>query len=266
MSERGRGGFLRWCLTYILPPLALLALVVICWHLAVVLFGIKRYIVPLPLEVIQAGWRRREALLLATRLTGEAALAGFLLSFVSGFLVACIFSQSRVIERSVYPYAIFLQTVPIVAIAPLIVRWFGYGFQSVVVVALVISIFPVITNATAGLTSIDPHLRELFTLAGASRWQTLVKLRLPASVPHLVTGARVSAGLSVVGAIVGEIFAGGGMNAYGLGYLINQSTGQLRADELFAAVFSSAVLGMLIFGAVNLAGRLAMRRWRGTAG
>lgn len=266
MTELGVRGYLRWFLTYALPPLALLALVLIAWHLAVVLFEIKRYIVPSPLEVVHAGWRRREALLLATRLTGEASLAGFMLSFVSGFLVACLFSQSRVIERSVYPYAIFLQTVPIVAIAPLIVRWFGYGFQSVVVVALVISIFPVITNATAGLTSIDPHLRELFTLAGASRWQTLVKLRLPASVPHLVTGARVSAGLSVVGAIVGEIFAGGGMNAYGLGYLINQSTGQLRADELFAAVFSSAVLGMLIFGAVNLAGRLAMRRWRGTAG
>jgi NitT/TauT family transport system permease protein len=254
--------FVRWFVAYVLPPLALLAVMIALWHLAVVLFGVKRYIVPLPWEVAQAGWRRRDALLLATRLTGEASLAGFLLSFAIGFLVACLFSQSRVIERSVYPYAIFLQTVPIVAIAPLIVRWFGYGFGSVVVVALVISVFPVITNATAGLTSIDKHLLELFTLAGASRWQVLLKLRLPASVPHLVTGARISAGLSVVGAIVGEIFAGGGMNAYGLGYLINQSTGQLRADELFAAVFSSALLGMLIFGAVNLAGMLIMRRWR----
>jgi NitT/TauT family transport system permease protein len=236
----------------------------VAWHAAVVTLGIKRYIVPLPLEVLQAGWQRRDALLSAATMTGEAAAAGFALSLIAGFMVACLFSQSRVIERSIYPYAIFLQTVPIVAIAPLIVAWFGYGFRSVVVVAFIISLFPVITNATAGLTAIDGNLLELFELAGASRWQLLVKLRLPSSVPHLVTGARVSAGLSVVGAIVGEIFAGAGADRSGLGYLIQQTSGHLRTDELFAAVVISAVLGMVIFGTVSGIGQLALKWWRGT--
>lgn len=254
----------RWLLAFVAPPIALFVVVVFAWHVAVVTLGIKRYVVPLPLQVLQAGWQRHEALLSAAAMTGEAACAGFVLSLAAGFLVACLFSQSKVIERSIYPYAIFLQTVPIVAIAPLIVAWFGYGFGSVVVVSFIISIFPVITNATAGLTAIDGNLLELFELAGASRRQMLVKLRLPGSVPQLVTGARISAGLSVVGAIVGEIFAGAGADRSGLGYLIQQTSGHLRTDELFAAVVTSAVLGMVIFGTVSVVGRLVMRWWSGT--
>jgi NitT/TauT family transport system permease protein len=252
---------LRWLIEFAAPPIALFAVVVTAWHFAVVVLGIKRYIVPLPLEVLQAGWQRRDELLSAAVMTGEAAAAGFALSLAAGFTVACLFSQSRVIERSIYPYAIFLQTVPVVAIAPLIVAWFGYGFRSVVVVAFIISIFPVITNATAGLTAIDTNLLELFELAGANRWQLLVKLRLASSVPHLVTGARVSAGLSVVGAIVGEIFAGAGADRSGLGYLIQQTSGHLRTDELFAAVVTSAALGMVIFGSVSIVGRLVVKWW-----
>jgi NitT/TauT family transport system permease protein len=254
---------LRWLIEFAAPPLALFVVVIAVWHLAVVTLGIKRYVVPLPLEVLRAGWERRGAFFSAATMTGEAAAAGFFLSLVAGFVTACLFSQSRVVERSIYPYAIFLQTVPIVAIAPLIVAWFGYGFQSVVVVAFIISIFPVITNATAGLTAIDANLLELFELAGASRWQLLVKLRLPSSVPHVVTGARISAGLSVVGAIVGEIFAGAGAQRPGLGYLIQQTTGFQKTADLFAAVIVSAVLGMVIFGTVSGAGAAVTKWWRG---
>jgi NitT/TauT family transport system permease protein len=253
----------RWLIEFAAPPVVLFVVVIVVWHLAVVMLGIKRYVVPLPLEVFRAGWERRDVLLSAATMTGEAAAAGFLLSLMAGFTIACLFSQSRVIERSIYPYAIFLQTVPIVAIAPLIVTWFGYGFRSVVVVAFIISIFPVITNATAGLTAIDANLLELFELAGASRRQVLVKLRLPSSVPHVVTGARISAGLSVVGAIVGEIFAGAGAQRPGLGYLIQQTTGFQKTADLFAAVIVSAVLGMVIFGTVSAAGAAVLRWWRG---
>lgn len=254
---------LRWMLEFAAPPVVLLLAVVAVWHTAVIALGVKRYVVPLPSEVLQAGWRRSDALFSAASMTGEAAVAGFAVSLAAGFVVACLFAQSRVIERSIYPYAVFLQTVPIVAIAPLIVGWFGYGFQSVVVVAFIISIFPVITNATAGLTAIDRNLLELFELAGASRWQVLAKLRLPSSVPHLVTGARISAGLSVVGAIVGEMFAGAGASRPGLGYLIQQTSGHQRTDELFAAVLISAALGMVIFGSVSTLGRLVIAWWSG---
>jgi NitT/TauT family transport system permease protein len=253
----------RWLFEFAAPPVALFFIVIAAWHLAVVTLGIKRYVVPLPLEVFWAAWERRDGLLSAAAMTGQAAAAGFLLSLAAGFVIACLFSQSRIIERSIYPYAIFLQTVPIVAIAPLIVQWFGYGFRSVVVVAFIISIFPVITNATAGLTAIDANLLELFELGGASRWQSLVKLRLPSSVPHVVTGARISAGLSVVGAIVGEIFAGAGAQRPGLGYLIQQTTGFQKTADLFAAVIVSAALGMVIFGTVSAAGAVVLRWWRG---
>jgi NitT/TauT family transport system permease protein len=254
---------IRWFIEFAAPPLALFVVVLVGWHVAVVALGVKRYIVPLPLEVFLAGWQRREDLFGASLMTGEAAAAGFLASLVAGFAVACLFSQSRIAQRSIYPYAIFLQTVPIVAIAPLIVGWSGYGFRSVVVVAFIISIFPVITNATAGLTAIDANLLEMFALAGATRWQVLVKLRLPSSVPHLVTGARISAGLSVVGAIVGEMFAGAGADRPGLGYVIQQTSGHSRTDALFAAVLASAALGMVIFGAVSVVGGLTMKWWRG---
>lgn len=254
---------LRWFARFVLPPVALFALVVVVWDAATVLLGIKKYLLPRPGAVWLAAWQQRPVLWSAALLTGKAAAAGFVASFVAGLLLACACSQSRVIQRSLYPYAIFLQTVPIVGIAPLIVVWFGYGFTSVVVVAFIISLFPIITNATAGLTTIDRNLLELFELAGASRWQTLIKLRLPSSVPYLATGARISGGLAVVGAIVGEIFAGSGMEAVGLGYLINQSHGNMRTDQLFAAILTSTLLGIVIFGSVSFVSGLLLRRWHG---
>jgi len=263
MSRTGMSRLGRWFVRFALPPLALLVCVLVAWHVSVTLLGVKRYLVPRPSDVFWAGWNHRGALLSAALTTGKAAAAGFLLSFAAGLLTACIFSQSRAIQRSIYPYAIFLQTVPIVAIAPLIVTWFGYGLASVIVVAFIISLFPIITNATTGLTAIDKNLLELFELAGASRWQTLWKLRLPSSVPHLSTGAKISSGLSVVGAIVGEIFAGSEKDQFGLGYLINQSSGFLKTDYLFAAVLASAVLGILIFGSVSLLGGWVVARWHG---
>src|SRR5690606_1595146 len=159
------------------------------------------------------------------------------------------------IQRSFYPYAIFLQTVPIVAIAPLMIIWFGYGLQSVALVAFIISLFPIITNGTAGLTDIEPPLLDLFEMNNASRWRTLWKLRLPNAVPYLMNGTRISSGLSVIGAIIGEFFSSFGKNEYGLGYIIYSSTGRMNTDYLFAAIMVSALLGLLIFGCVSLAGR-----------
>jgi NitT/TauT family transport system permease protein len=153
--------------------------------------------------------------------------------------------------------------VPIIAVAPLIVIWLDYGFRSVVMVAFIISLFPIITNATAGLTAIDRNLFELFELSGASRWQLLWKLRFPSSVPHLIVGAKTSAGLAVVGAIVGEIFAGAAMEHDGLGNLINQANNKLNIDFMFAAVFTSTCLGIVIFATLSLAGAWVMARWQG---
>ena len=164
-------------------------------------------------------------------------------------------------RRCGYPYAIFLQTVPIVAIAPLVIAVCGQNLRSVVLVSTIISLFPIITNVTTGLLSVDPRLAELFAVYQASRWQQLCKLQIPTAIPHLVTGAKVSSGLAMVGAIVGEFFAGYGQERYGLGFLIQANSDTLRTDRLMAAVFASAVLGVAMFTLVNLLARWLLKRW-----
>ncbi len=254
--------WLRRSLEFVLPPLVLFALVMTAWDRAVVYWNIKPFLLPRPLDVWREAVRHSPELLAAMKNTAAGALCGFALSLVVGVLVAIVFAQSRVIQRSMYPYAIFLQTVPIVAIAPIVIIWFGPGFKSVVVVSFIISLFPIITNTTAGLTSIDPQLLELFEIHNASWLQRLLKLRLPSAVPNLVTGAKISCGLSVIGAIVGEVFAGYGTNAYGLGYLIQLTSGKLETAYAFAAMIASTLLGLAIFSLAALAGRTILARWQ----
>lgn len=244
------------------PPIALFAVVVLLWELLCVALDLPPYLVPSPIAVARAGIEHADTIAWSTLLTAAGALAGLGASLVLGSLVALAFANSRWIARAFYPYAIFLQTVPVVAIAPLIVIWFGTGFASVALVALIVSLFPVISAATTGLTRVDPQLLDLFTFYGASRWQIMLKLRLPGSIPHVVSGARIASGLAVIGAIVGEFFAGYGADEYGLGYLIIVTSGQLRTDYLFAAILASTLLGLATFGAVSLIGAAVLRRWR----
>jgi len=255
---------LHWLGRVVLPPAVFFALVIIGWQAATTLWEIPVYLVPGPERVWEAAQEHSEELLAAMQLTGAAAVSGFGLGLAGGTTLGLIFSQSRVIERSIYPYAIFLQTVPIVAIAPVIILWFGNGFRGVVAVSFILSLFPILTNATTGLTSIDANLLELFEIHNASRWQTLVKLRLPNAVPYLVSGAKIACGLSVIGAIVGEISAGFGSQSFGLGYLISMATGKLDTAYAFAAVFGSTLLSIAIFAAVSSIGAVIMARWRMT--
>jgi NitT/TauT family transport system permease protein len=252
----------RFPLAGVIGPIVVLLLAIAIWE-AVTYFGrVPRYLLPGPSAVLAATLANWSKLLFATFVTAAGALCGFAASVVIGTLIGLAFSQSPAVRRSFFPYAIFLQTVPIVAIAPLITLWSGTGFRSVVLVSFVVSAFPVVTNATAGLTSIDPDLLDLFRLHGASRWQTLFKLRLPNSVPSIVTGARTSSGLAVIGTIVGEFFVGYDPSEwFGLGYLIQQSSDQLKTDLLMSAVLASTLLGLLVFAAVNIAGRTILSRW-----
>lgn len=252
---------LLWLSRFVLPPLALFVIVALAWDTAITGLGVKKYILPRPWEVCKAAWAGRLELARSATLTSEAAMLGFVASFLVGSAIAFVFSQSKLIQRAAYPYAVFLQTAPIVGIAPLIVLWFGYGFLSIVVVAFILSLFPIVTCATTGLTTIDRRLLELFEFHNASRWKTLIKLRLPSSVPYLVTGARTSAGLSVVGAIVGEIYAGAGIEQGGLGSLITRATSMNFTDRAFAAILTSTLVGLAIFGAVSVLGGWLARRW-----
>lgn len=246
-----------------LPPLLSFAGFVLLWHGAVAIFDIKPFLLPGPLQVAAAIRAHFAALLNAAWLTALGALCGFLLSFGAGFLIALLFSQSRLVSRSLYPYAIFLQTVPIVAIAPLIILWIGHGFYGVVAVSFIIALFPIIANTTAGLTRVEPNLLDLFAMYNASRWQVIRKLRIPSAVPSMLTGARISSGLSVIGAIVGEFFAGYGTEDFGLGYLIILTNGQAKTDYLFACILFCTLLGLAIFSSINTLSNLLLARWGG---
>ncbi len=243
------------------PPLGLFIVVLIVWQLTTSLFHVPTYLFPSPWMVFQAAQEKRQDLLQALWITGSAASLGFLSSLCAGFVISLAFSQSPLIRRSCYPYAIFLQTVPIVAIAPLIINWFGFGFRSVVIVSFMIGLFPIITNTTTGMLAVDRRFLELFEIYNASRWHLLWKLRVPNCVPFLVAGAKTSSGLSVIGAIVGEFFVGFGSDSHGLGYYIMLSSGQLKTDVLFAAVLTCTLLGLSVFVLINLVSQLVLQRW-----
>lgn len=233
----------------------------IAWA-AVVHWGrIEPFLVPSPWAVLKALAEDRQILLVACLLTGQAAVAGLALSILVGTIIGLVFTQVPVLRRALFPYAIFLQTVPIVAIAPLIVLWMGYGIVSVIVVAFILSLFPIITNVTAGMTSVPASYDELFRLNRATFWQRFTKLQFPYAIPHLMTGIKVSGGLAVIGSIVGEFFVGYAGQDPGLGFLIRQSSEMVRTDRLFAVVLLATLLGVCIFATVCLLSDVVLRRW-----
>ena len=255
----------RALLDQLWPPLAALVLLLGLWEGTTRALAVPVWLLPPPSAIAIAGVREAGTLWSAMLTTGGAALIGFALSAVLGVLVAILLASSRLLERALYPYTLLLQTVPIVAIAPLLVLWFGPGLRAVSVSSFIVSLFPVITNTLTGLRSVEPALRDLFRLYGARRLATLWKLELPAALPQLFTGLRVASGLAVIGAIVGEFVAGFSEDAAGLGILVLTSYRQLRTDLLFAAVLVASVLGLALFGVVNLTGWRLLRRWHPSA-
>jgi len=247
------------------PPIVAAIVGIALWHAAVVATGAPPYLLPAPAAVAHEAVAHAGELATATWRTGVAAVVALALGIVAGLAVAFVFAQSRALARALYPYAIFLQTVPIVAIAPLVIIWSGPGFRSVVLIAFLVAVFPVVTSATTGLTSIDRDLRDLFRIHRASRWQTFWKLRLPHALPELVTGAQIAGGLAVIGAIVGEVFAGYGATAHGLGYLIVVTAAQLKTAYLFAAVLACTGLGLVVFGGLGWLRDRVTARWRDVA-
>lgn len=241
----------------VLPPVIALVAVAALAEGAIRAFGVSPLVLPAPSAVASAAFERAPILLPALWTTARSVLVGLALSTIVGVGAAIALASTRWVERAFYPYAIFFQTVPIVAIAPLLVIWFGYGPPAVVAAAFIVSLFPVIANTLAGLQSVDPDLRDLFRLYGASRLATLRKLAFPWALPNILTGVRIAAGLAVIGAIVGEFVGGGGLGLVVLGAMREQ-----RTDLVFAAVLYASALGLALFAAVDLACRVTLRRWQ----
>lgn len=244
-----------------LLPVVVFLLVLVTWEVLVRWLEIHKVILPPPSDVLSEMVRERWTLLRGAWITLQSAAAGLLCSALVGSLVAMIFSQSSWLRLSFYPYVIFLQTVPIVAIAPLLILWFGNEFRTVVLVSCIISIFPIISNVTSGLLSINENLRDLFRMQSASRWQTLIKLRIPAAIPQLILGLRVSSGLAVIGAIVGEFFVGDRGAYEGLGTIITARQGNLKTASMIGAVIACTLLGLALLFCVQLLNRWILRRW-----
>jgi len=209
-------------------------------------------------KALVADWSTLAGSLLVTvRITLEALAA----AVVVGGLLAILFSLSRWIEQSLFPYAIILQVTPIVAIAPLIIIWVSDTRVALVLCATIVALFPIVSNTTLGLRSVDPGLLDLFRLHRATRWQTLVRLRVPSALPYFFAGLRVSAGLALIGAVVAEFVAGTGGTVSGLAYQILLSGLQLNIPRLFAALFLIALTGIVLSMLAALAAWISLRRW-----
>jgi NitT/TauT family transport system permease protein len=252
-----RTGILR----QILPPLVVLIAMAAATEAWVRVFHVRMFLFPRPSAVLRFMAAHPADLLVSLWTTAKAALIGFFASAVIGVLAAIALSGSSLVRRAFYPYTVFFQTVPIVAIAPLLVIWFDAGLTSVAVSAFIVSLFPVIANTLAGLLSTDPALEDLFRLYGASAWARLWKLKLPAATPNILTGLRVAAGLAVIGTVVGEFLVGVFGAGQGLGVRIVSAKKMGRTDELFAAVLIASLLGLALLAGINLAGRLLLRNW-----
>lgn len=212
---------------------------------------IPKYLLPAPSQVVSVLIEDPQSFIAAFFETAKASVFGLLLSVLVGLFIALVLSFSRLARLMLYPYAVFFQTVPIIAIAPLLVIWLGYGLPTVIASSFIVSVFPVIASSVTGLLGTEPLLIDLFKLMDATRFQILFKLRLPAALPQIFSGFRIAAGLSVIGAIVGEFIAGSG-----LGGLVDASRNQQRVDRVFAAVLLAAVLGILFFAALALMTRM----------
>src|SRR5271154_4556859 len=208
--------------------LAVFAALLVIWQLVLWIFKVPPYMLPSPWAVARAVVARFPSLLNSLAITAAESAGGLLASVIVGVLVALFFAQSRWVRRMLYPYTILLQTVPIIAVAPLILMWVGPGTLSVTIVAFIICLAPIIANTTQGLISVEPNLIHLFLMHNASRLQILTRLRLPHAVPSLFVGIRIAAGISVIGAITGELFAGSSrVGEGGLGYSIVYASAQL---------------------------------------
>jgi NitT/TauT family transport system permease protein len=246
--------------------LAVFVALVVAWQLVLWVFHVPRYMLPSPWAVARVVGQRFPSLLTSTAITAEESLGGLIASILVGVIVALIFAQSRWVRKMLYPYTILLQTVPIVAIAPLILMWVGPGIGAVALIAFIISLAPIIANTTQGLISVDENLVHLFLMHNASSVQKLFRLRLPHAVPSLFVGIRIASGISVIGAITGELYAGSSqVGVGGLGYSILYASSQLETDYLFALVFAATVLGFSFFFVVMFLEWYFLHRWHESA-
>jgi NitT/TauT family transport system permease protein len=265
LAPSGRGRWLRfWG-----PPLAVLVAMLGVWYGVsyLLLDPERRFLVPPPHEVVRVGFLdpyNLEELLDALWLSTRVAFLGLAVAVALGTALAVAMSQARWVERSLYPYAVLTQTIPILAMVPVFGFWFGFGSFSRVLVVVLFCIFPVVANTLFGLQSVQREHHDLFTLHGAARPTRLWKLQLPAALPSIFTGLRIAAGLAVIGAIVGDFFFKQGDP--GIGILIDRYQSRLQSEQMVAAIILSSLLGIAVFWLFGFLARRVVGSWHESAG
>jgi NitT/TauT family transport system permease protein len=242
-------------------PVAVAIVLLALWQAVVVWNDVPAYLVPSPARIGQTLWTDRALLLDSLGVTVGIALTALAVAVVAGVAIALLFAQSRLVEASLFPYAILMQVTPIVAIAPLIIIWVKDTRVALVLCAVVVAIFPIISNTTLGLRSVDPGLADLFRMSRASRWQTMLRLRIPGALPWFFAGLRIASGLALIGAVVAEFVAGTGGQGAGLAYQILMAGIQLNVPRLFAALVLITLAGVVLYLAVSIVSRFALARW-----
>jgi NitT/TauT family transport system permease protein len=248
----------------ILLPIVVLAAGIAAWEFAVRMYAIPPYVLPAPSAVFQtlvSDWPVLSQSLLTTLLT---TLEGFLAAAFGGIALALLFNQSKWLEYSLFPYAVILQVTPVIAIAPLLLIYLQQK-TAVIACAWIVGFFPVLSNTTLGLNSVDRNLAGLFRLYGASRLQTLRYLKLPSALPFILGGLRIAGGLSLIGAVVAEIAAGTAGAGSGLAYRIAESGYRLNIPRMFAALLLLSAAGIVIYGLLALTSHIVLRRWHESA-
>jgi len=245
----------------VMAPLTVGVLILVAWQAACDYWEVPRYLFPTPMDIADSFAENWPVLLHSLWSTMKVTLMAFAASVIFGTLIAFLFVQSRLIELSLMPYAVLLQVTPIVAVAPLIIILVKDTQASLTLCATVIAIFPIISNTTIGLRSVEPGLQSYFRMNKASSLATLWRLQIPSALPFFLAGLRISSGLALVGAVVAEFVAGTGGNSAGLAYEILQSSFQLDIPRMFAALLLITVTGVALFGLMVWLQQLVLGNW-----
>jgi NitT/TauT family transport system permease protein len=246
----------------IIAPISVGILFLVGWELIVYFNQIPDYLLPSPHRIIVALMNEWSRLIPALAITAQIAIVSLLVAVVSGVMIAMLMAQRKWIERSLFPYAVILQTMPIAAIAPLIIVLLKNNtFVALVVCAWLAAVFPIIASTTFGLSSCDRTLSRVFELYGASPFQRLVYLRWPSALPYFLAGLRISGGLALIGAVVAEFVAGTGGRDSGIAYQILISSYNLEIPKMFAALLLTTGLGIMIFTIISVVSTLAIGHW-----
>lgn len=249
----------------ILVPVIMLILAVVVWQVYVVASGTPKYILPTPVDVAKSLWTDWPTLLPALGVTLTITFEALALALIGGVGLAIILVQSKWIELALFPFAVILQVTPIVAIAPLLLIYVPNTQTALLIVAFLVAFFPILSNMVQGLKSVDHNLLNLFDLYGAGRWQQLIYLKIPASMPYFMTGLRIGGGLALIAAVVAEFAAGSAGAGSGLAFRILESGYRLNMPRLFAALIMLTFTGVAIFGITSFISWAALHRWHESA-